>query len=144
MWFPGLHSTSHQSSILYIVSIVYICQSQSPNSSHLPFLYFKNHPVADDSQVYHENSDFSSIPMAKNKSLISSISSISTNQILFFINPEKILLGEKGNGNSGQKAKTKSSRPWLLSVQRHRFKRCSFAKATLTVYALAFHTDLTT
>ena len=27
---------SHQLSILYIVSIVYICQSQSPNSSHIP------------------------------------------------------------------------------------------------------------
>ena len=69
----------NESSILYTVSIMYICQSQSPNSSHFPFLYFKNHPVAADSQVYHENSDFSSIPMAKNKSFISSISSISTN-----------------------------------------------------------------
>ena len=29
---------SHQLSILYIVLIVYICQSQSPNSSYPPFL----------------------------------------------------------------------------------------------------------
>ena len=32
----GGHSSSRQLSILYIVSIVYICQSQSPNSSHPP------------------------------------------------------------------------------------------------------------